>query len=110
MNLNELREMVKEALKEHAEQEWQPFEQPEEEEESTNLSFAEDDEADRPDESARSLADVRKEIHDLMDAAMETLKNPTEKHQKKYAEFMGQLQVLNQELENLSNTKEKQEQ
>ena len=45
-----------------------------------------------------------------MGAAMETLKVPTEEHQKKYQELVAHLQVLNQELENLSNAKEKQQQ
>ena len=123
MNLNELREMVEKALKEHGDEfqpsglsrfahdgDRKPFEEPEEEEEGTELSFADDDEDDRPAEGTRSLADVRKEIYNLMDSARETLKTPTEKHQKKYAELMGKLLGLNQELENLTNAKEKQQQ
>ena len=127
MKLNELRKMVSTALLEFSagggpmtagsgyydrpvtEQQPAPFEEPENEEQSTMTSFADDDEQDRP-EGKRSIADVRREIHDLMGAAMETLKVPTEDHQKKYQEFMALLQPLNQELENLSNAKEKQQQ
>jgi hypothetical protein len=123
MKLNELRKMVKTALLEFSagggtlgagsgyyEQQPAPFEEPEHEEQSTMTSFADDDEQDRPGEARRSIADVRREVHDLMGAAMETLKAPTEDHQKKYQELVAHLQVLNQELENLSNAKEKQQQ
>jgi len=123
MKLNELRKMVKSALLEFSagggpmtagsgyyEQKTAPFEEPEHEEQSTMTSFADDDEQDRPGEGRRSIADVRREVHDLMGAAMETLKVPTEEHQKKYQELVAHLQVLNQELENLSNAKEKQQQ
>ena len=115
MKLNELRKMVNTALLEFSAGGGtlgggSPFEEPEHEVESTATSFANDDEQDRPGEGRRSIADVRREIHDLMGAAMETLKVPTEDHQKKYQEFMAQLQPLNQELENLSNAKEKQQQ
>jgi len=123
MKLNELRKMVKTALREFSagggslsagsgyyEQQPAPFEEPEHEEQSTATSFADDDEQDRPGEGRRSIADVRKEIHDVMGAAMETLKVPTEDHQKKYQELVALLQPLNQELENLSNAKEKQDQ
>ena len=117
MKLNELRKMVNAALLEFsaggglsAGPAAAPFEEPEHEEQSTMTSFANDDEQDRPGEGRRSIADVRREIHDLMGAAMETLKVPTEDHQKKYQELMAQLQPLNQELENLSNAKEKQQQ
>ena len=121
MKLNELRKMVNTALLEFSagggpmgagsgyyEQQPAPFEEPEHEEQSTMTSFADDDEQDRP-EGKRSIADVRREIHDIMGAAMETLKTPTEDHQKKYHELIAQLQPLNQELENLSNAKEKQQ-
>ena len=121
MKLNELRKMVDTALREFSagggtlgtgsgyyEQQPAPFEEPEHEEQSTMTSFAEDEEEDRP-EGKRSIANVREEIHNLMGAAMETLKAPTEAHQKKYYELMMQLQPLNQELENLSNAKEKQQ-
>ncbi len=123
MKLNELRKMVNAALLEFSagggpmsagsgyyEQQPVPFEEPEHEEQATMTSFANDDEEDRPAEGKRSIADVRKEIHDIMGAAMETLKTPTEDHQKKYHELIAQLQPLNQELENLSNAKEKQQQ
>tara|TARA_Y100000296_G_C5128468_1_gene234169 strand:+ start:784 stop:1158 length:375 start_codon:yes stop_codon:yes gene_type:complete len=122
MKLNELRDMVNTALREFSagggltggsgyyEQQPAAFEEPEHEEQSTMTSYANDDEQDRPGEGKRSIADVRKEIHDLMGAAMETLKMPTEDHQKKYQELLAQLQPLNQELENLSNAKEKQQQ
>jgi len=121
MKLNELRKMVNDALLEFSagggltggsgyyDQQPAPFEEPEHEEQSTMTSFANDDEQDRP-EGKRSIADVRREIHDVMGAAMETLKVPTEDHQKKYHELIAQLQPLNQELENLSNAKEKQQQ
>lgn len=122
MKLNELRKMVNAALLEFSagggltggsgyyEQQPAPFEEPEHEEQSTMTSYANDDEQDRPGEGRRAISDVRKEIHDLMGAAMETLKTPTEDHQKKYQELIAQLQPLNQELENLSNAKEKQQQ
>jgi len=129
MKLNELRKMVKTALREFSAGggpmsagqadrpvsfdqfgRLAPFEEPEQEVPSTATSFASDDEQDRPGEGARSIADVRRDIHDLMGAAMETLKVPTEDHQKRYAEIMAQIQGLSQELENLSNTKEKQQQ
>jgi hypothetical protein len=129
MKLNELRKMVKTALLEFSAGggtlgggqadrpvrfdqfgRLAPFEEPEHEEQSTMTSFADDDEQDRPGEARRSIADVRREVHDLMGAAMETLKAPTEDHQKKYQEIVAHLQVLNQELENLSNAKEKQQQ
>ena len=123
MKLNELRKMVNAALLEFSagggpmsagsgyyEQQPAPFEEPEDETPSTTTSFAEDDEQDRPGEGRRSIDDVRREIHDVMGAAMETLKVPTETHQKKYQELIALLQPLNQELENLSNAKEKQDQ
>ena len=122
MKLNELRKMVKTVLREFAAgggalsagsgyyEQPAPFEEPKEEVPSTSTSFANDDEQDRPGAGKRSIADVRREIHDLMGAAMETLKVPTEDHQKKYQEFIALLQPLNQELENLSNAKEKQQQ
>jgi hypothetical protein len=122
MKLNELRKMVNTALREFSagggtlgggsgyyEQQTTPFEEPEEKVQATATSFADDDEQDRP-EGKRSIADVRREIHDLMGAAMETLKVPTEDHQKKYHEIIAHLEPLNQELENLSNAKEKQQQ
>jgi hypothetical protein len=121
MKLNELRKMVKATLREFSagggalsagsgHERPAPFEEPEHEEQSTMTSFANDDEQDRPGEGKRSIADVRREIHDLMGGAMETLKAPTEDHQKKYQELIAQMQPLNQELENLSNAKEKQQQ
>ena len=123
MKLNELRKMVKTALLEFSagggpmsagsgyyEEQPAPFEEPKQEEQATTTSFANDDEQDRPGEGRRAISDVRSEIHDLMGAAMETLKVPTEDHQKRYAEIMAQIQGLNQELENLSNAKEKQQQ
>jgi len=119
MNLNELREMVKTALLEFSagggpmsagsgyyEEQPAPFED-RPEEERTDLSFANDDESDRPSDTGRSIADVRQEIHKLLGDSMEFLKAPTETNTAAYQENTGKLDLLNQELENLSAAREK---
>ena len=121
MKLNELRKMVKTALREFDASggalstgsgyyedpaEPKPFED-RSEEERTDLSFANDDEPDRPNDTGRSIASVRQEIHKLLDETMEILKAPTETNTASYQENMVKLDVLNQELENLSAAREK---